>query len=166
LSRSIAGAEKITNVMVTEANVDKGYRGHGYKGAAVIRIAGTSNAKLSASERKRKRRRSAIGPVIGHLKSDHRLDRCFLLGRIGDAINLIGSAAGFNVRKLLRLLGRGIFSHALPTLARFVRATCRLVSATMKYGNRSRKNVRKLIFFCFLENVILVVHGTRISAPT
>ena len=24
--------------------------------------------------------------------------------------------------------------------------------------NRSRKNVRKLIFFCFRENVILVVH--------
>jgi len=60
LSRSIAGAEKITNVMVTEANVDKGYRGHDYKGAAVIRIAGTSNAKLSASKRKRKRRRSPV----------------------------------------------------------------------------------------------------------
>jgi IS5 family transposase len=114
LNRSISGAEKITKVAVAEANVDKGYRGHDYKGTAVIRLADTSNAKLSASERKRKRRRSAIEPVIGHMKSDHRLDRCFLLGRIGDAINVIGSAAGFNVRKLLRLLGTGIFSHA-PT---------------------------------------------------
>ena len=112
LAQSISGAERLTKVLVLEADVDKGYRGHDYKGAAVIRLAGSSNAGLSFSERKRKRRRSAIEPVIGHLKLDHRLDRCFLKGRVGDATNLIGSAAGFNVRKLLRLLGRGIFSHA------------------------------------------------------
>jgi IS5 family transposase len=113
LNISIIGAEKITNVPVVEGNVDKGYRKHDYKGPATIRLAGSSNATLSFSERKRKRRRSAIEPVIGHLKSDHRLDRCFLKGRVGDANNLIGSAAGFNMRKLLRLLGRGIYSHAL-----------------------------------------------------
>jgi IS5 family transposase len=113
LASSMSGTEKITKVSVVEANVDKGYRGHDYKGTATIRIAGASNASLSFSERKRKRRRSAIEPVIGHLKSDHRLDRCFLRERIGDANNLIGSAAGFNVRKLLRLLGTGIYSHAL-----------------------------------------------------
>ena len=118
LDLSISGSEKLTKVVVTEANVDKGYRGHDYKGSATIRLAGSSNRGLSSSERKRKRRRSAIEPVIGHLKSDHRLDRCFLHGRIGDTLNLIGSAAGFNVRKLLRLLGRGIFSRALLELDR------------------------------------------------
>jgi len=152
LNRSIAGAEKITNVTVVEANVDKGYRGHDYKGSAVIRIAGTSNATLSVSERKRKRRRSAIEPVIGHLKSEHRLDRCFLLGRAGDALNVIGSAAGFNVRKLLRLLGRGIFSHALSTLERFVLTTCRLVSATMKYFIACYQSHRKPRDFFVIEN--------------
>ena len=70
LSKSISGAE---------ANVDKGYRGHDYQGSAVIRISGSSNAGLSASELKRKRRRSSVEPVIGHLKSDHRLDRCFFV---------------------------------------------------------------------------------------
>jgi IS5 family transposase len=80
LALSISGAEKITKVAVSEADVDKGYRGRGYKGSAVIRIAGTSNAGLRWSER----RRSSAEPVIGHLKSDHRLDRCFLHGRIGD----------------------------------------------------------------------------------
>ena len=117
LNTSVVGAEKITNIALAEANVDKGYRGHDYKGDAKIRIAGSSNAGLSASERKRKRRRSSIEPVIGHLKSDHRLNRCFLHGRIGDALNVIGSAAGFNFSKLLRLLGRGIFSHAPIFLA-------------------------------------------------
>ena len=76
-------------------------------------ISGSSNAGLSASELKRKRRRSVVEPVIGHLKSDHRLDRCFLWGREGDRLNLVGSAVGFNVRKLLSLLGVGIFSRAL-----------------------------------------------------
>ena len=118
LEKSISGTEKITKVIVTEANVDKGYRGHDYKGSAAIRIAGTSNEGLSWSERKRKRRRSSIEPVIGHLKSDHRLDRCFLKGRTGDKLNLIGSAAGFNVRKLLNLLGTGIFSRALLVFQR------------------------------------------------
>jgi IS5 family transposase len=121
LSRSISGAEKITKVSVQEANVDRGYRGHDYKGSAVIRIAGSSNSGLSWSERRRKRRRSSIEPVIGHLKSDHRLDRCFLHGRKGDKLNLIGSAAGFNVRKLLRLLGLGIFSRALLAWSIFYR---------------------------------------------
>ena len=121
LNISIIGTEKITKVPVVEGNTDKGYRKHDYKGPATIRLAGSSNAALSFSERKRKRRRSAIEPVIGHLKSDHRLDRCFLKGRVGDANNLIGSAAGFNMRKLLRLLGRGIYSHALTFLALFGR---------------------------------------------
>ena len=112
LAVSISGTEKITKVSVAEADVDRGYRGHDYKGAATIRLAGTSNGNLSFSERKRKRRRSAIEPVIGHLKADHRLDWCFLKGRLGDANNLIGSAAGFNVRKLLRLLGTGVYSPA------------------------------------------------------
>jgi IS5 family transposase len=136
LAKSIEGAEKITKVSVQEANVDKGYRGHDYKGTAVIRLAGSSNKGLRWSEKKRKRRRSSIEPVIGHLKSDHRLDRCFLKGRLGDKLNLIGSASGFNVRKLLRLLGAGIFSRALlfwvgfsRFLSRFSSRCCVFMSA-------------------------------------
>ena len=133
LDQSISGTEKITKIIVTEANVDRGYRGHDYKGTATIRIAGSSNSGLSFSERKRKRRRSAIEPVIGHLKSDHRLDRCFLKGREGDATNLIGSAAGFNVRKLLRLLGRGIYSHAPTAWSIF----CRFFGSTAKFFRKT-----------------------------
>jgi IS5 family transposase len=121
LDQSIRGAEKIMGVTVCEGNVDRGYRGHDYKGTAVIRIARSSHAGLSVSERKRKRRRSSIEPVIGHLKSDHRLGRCFLKGRVGDKLNLIGSAAGFNIRKLLRLLALGRFSRALLSRSVFCR---------------------------------------------
>ena len=38
---------------------------------------------------KKLKRRNAIEPVIGHLKSDGRLSRNFLKGTEGDAINAI-----------------------------------------------------------------------------
>ena len=47
-------------------------------------------------------RRAAIEPVIGHLKSDHRMERNRLKGRVGDQLNAVLSACGFNLRKLLR----------------------------------------------------------------
>ena len=45
------------------------------------------------------RRRAAIEPLIGHLKSDYRLGRCYLKGSIGDQINLLMAACAWNLRK-------------------------------------------------------------------
>jgi len=57
---------------------------------------------------KKFRRRVLIEPIIGHLKSDHRLSRNYLKGFIGDEINLLLAAAAFNLKKwinnYLRLL--------------------------------------------------------------
>ena len=50
------------------------------------------------------RRRSAIEPVIGHLKNEHRMDRNYLAGRHGDANNAILAAVGYNFRRLIRWL--------------------------------------------------------------
>jgi IS5 family transposase len=50
------------------------------------------------------RRRSAVEPVIGHLKSEHRLGRNYLWHRQGDAINAVLAAAGYNFRPLIRWL--------------------------------------------------------------
>ena len=55
-----------------------------------------------ALARKRFRRRAGIEPIIGHLKSDHRLKRNFLKGFSGDQINLLMAAAAFNFRKWMR----------------------------------------------------------------
>jgi len=61
--------------------------------------------RLSRSEqlglRKSFRRRAAIEPVIGHLKSDHRLSRNYLKGEFGDAVNVMLAAAGFNFRRMM-----------------------------------------------------------------
>ncbi len=48
------------------------------------------------------RRRSAVEPVIAHLKSDHRLGRNFLKGLVGDKINVLLAASGWNLSKWLR----------------------------------------------------------------
>ena len=45
-------------------------------------------------------------PAIGHLKCDHRMDRCWLKGSIGDALHSISCAAGYNLRWLLRAIAR------------------------------------------------------------
>jgi len=50
------------------------------------------------------RRRSTIEPVIGHLKSEHRMGRNYLWHRQGDAANALLAAVGYNFRRLLRWL--------------------------------------------------------------
>jgi len=102
LAETLAGVESVTGVALTDAYVDKGYRGHDYTGPAEVHVAGERSKKASRSERRRRRRRSAVEPKIGHLKSDHRMDRCFLAGLRGDAVNAVLAAAGANMRKLLR----------------------------------------------------------------
>ena len=47
------------------------------------------------------RRRSAIEPEIGHMKTDGRLSRCFLKGTRGDAIFAVLCGCGHNIRKIL-----------------------------------------------------------------
>ena len=60
-------------------------------------------------------RRSAIEPIIGHLKNDFRLTRNYLKGTVGDAINLLLAVAAFNFRKWMRAVAQMIF-FALCTL--------------------------------------------------
>jgi len=62
--------------------------------------------RLTPKERQLLKRRQAIEPVIGHLKSDHGMSRCHLKGRIGDAIHAVLCAAGFNMKWLLRMIAR------------------------------------------------------------
>ena len=64
------------------------------------------------------RRRSAIEPLIGHMKEEGHLGRCHLKGCAGDAANAILTAVGHNFRRVLawlRKILRSIF-HALLTV--------------------------------------------------
>ncbi len=111
LHDTVLQAEHITGLKAKDIYVDRGYRGHDYKGQAVVHVAGRGTRKLKASIRKWFKRRSAIEAVIGHAKTDGRLGRNFLKGREGDNINAILSGCGYNIRKLLKVLLFCIFFY-------------------------------------------------------
>jgi IS5 family transposase len=48
------------------------------------------------------KRRFVIEAVIGHMKNDHHLGRNYLKGAIGDKLNALLTAEGYNFRLLLR----------------------------------------------------------------
>ena len=49
-------------------------------------------------------KRAAIEPVIGHIKHDHRLNRNFYKGIVGDNINIMLAAAAFNFKRMMNRL--------------------------------------------------------------
>ena len=85
---------------------DRGYRGKSKYGETVIVTPKPARKNASdqamALARTRFRRRAGIEPIIGHLKSDHRLKRNFLKGFSGDQINVLMAAAAFNFKKWMR----------------------------------------------------------------
>jgi len=102
LAGAIEQAERVTGKKIKEAFVDKGYRGHDYTGDGQVHITGhRGKGKAGPALRKRKKRRSAVEPKIGHLKSDNRMNRNYLKGVEGDRINAILAGTGANIRKLL-----------------------------------------------------------------
>jgi transposase, IS5 family len=85
--------------------LDKGYRGHNAPPESKFRVFISGQKRRVTPQIKRElRRRSAVEPVIGHLKSEHRMGRNFLWHRQGDAINAVLAAAGYNFRRLIRWL--------------------------------------------------------------
>jgi IS5 family transposase len=85
---------------------DRGYRGVEPVGRTRLITPDTARRLPDGIDRDEQRRllrrRTAIEPVIGHLKSDHRLCRNFLKGWIGDEINVLLAAVGWNLSKWLR----------------------------------------------------------------
>ena len=82
--------------------VDRGYRGHGYKGDTTVHVDKVRRGRTAKSLWRWMKRRAAVEPGIGHLKHEHRMDRNRLKGKQGDRINAILSAAGMNISKLLK----------------------------------------------------------------
>jgi IS5 family transposase len=84
---------------------DKGYRGHNAPPDYKFRVFTSGQKRRMTPKIKRElRRRSAVEPVIGHLKAEHRMGRNYLWHRQGDATNAILAAAGYNFRRLIRWL--------------------------------------------------------------
>lgn len=86
------------------AFVDLGYRGVDVDNPDVRIVHRGKSKRISVRERGQLKRRQAIEPIIGHLKSDHRMERCPLKGEQGDRLHAVLCAADYNVRWLLRMI--------------------------------------------------------------
>jgi IS5 family transposase len=119
LGAVIAATEKLTGRDIDRAYVDKGYRGHDTTNPRRVFISGQKRGVFGVIKREL-RRRSAIEAVIGHMKTDGHLGRCYLKGRAGDAANAVLTAVGYNLRLVLawlRILLRLILGALLQALA-------------------------------------------------
>jgi len=90
---------------VKTAICDRGYRGKSQVNETKIQLPKKplkrDNRYQRDKKRKQCRRRAAIEPIIGDLKSDFRLSRNFLKGTLGDEVNLLMAATAWNLRKWL-----------------------------------------------------------------
>ena len=115
--------------------VDLGYRGVDADNPGVQIIHRGKYKSLSDHEKKLLKRRQAIEPLIGHTKADHRMDRCWLQGAVGDALHALSCAAGYNIRWLLRAITglglKGLF-FALWAVATYVASRRGLLMETLK----------------------------------
>jgi len=102
LCGALSQVERLTGQTLQDVMVDQGYRGHGYEGSALVHVVRSIPKRATRAVRRMLKRRAAIEPTIGHLKSGNRMDRNYLSGQEGDRINALLSAAGYNLRKLLR----------------------------------------------------------------
>lgn len=103
LNGAIEAAKKHRTHPIIEAIVDRGYRGIKMVGETKVSIPGTplkGDTPHQKNQKRRKfRRRAAIEPIIGHLKSDYRLCRNYLRGLVGDQINLLMAACAWNMAR-------------------------------------------------------------------
>lgn len=107
---------------ITEAICDRGYRGVKQitiNDETIVDISIPSNQHKRDIEeqinikKEKFKRRASIEPIIGHLKSDHRMQRNYLKGFLGDQINLLLAATAFNLKKWMRIYFYALFTGDL-----------------------------------------------------
>jgi IS5 family transposase len=103
LTRALEQVRRVTGSVIDEAFVDRGYRGHGETQTTVY-ISGQKRGIKTERLKCSLKRRQAVEPVIGHLKSDGLLGRNYLTGTEGDQMNVMLSCGGHNLRLILRQL--------------------------------------------------------------
>lgn len=105
LGPALKQVERLREKAPKRAKVDRGYRGKKQIGATEILIPSPPKKKLSYYQRKKlsqaHKKRAAIEPIIGHIKADHRLNRNFYKGIVGDNVNIMLAAAAFNFKRMM-----------------------------------------------------------------
>jgi IS5 family transposase len=118
LETVIPEIEAQIGVSLSRIIADRGYRGHNAPPDHRFKVYISGQRRRVTEHIKRElRRRSAVEPVIGHAKGEHRMGRNYLAGPAGDAINAVLAAAGYNFRRLLAWLAL-LLSTFLLAIAR------------------------------------------------
>ena len=102
LAEAVEQVEILTDRSPKIVIVDRGYKGAELDGIRVLRSG--QKRGLSRTLHRMIKRRSAIEPTIGHMKTDGRLARNPLKGALGDALHAVLCGAGHNIRLLLKKL--------------------------------------------------------------
>ncbi len=123
LREVLAETEALTGREIDRVYVDKGYRGHDVPRPNRVFRSGQKRG-VHGQIKKELRRRSAIEAVIGHCKTDGHLDRNFLKGRLGDQINAVMTAVGYNFRLILRWLRYLLCKFIAAIIARQTQYQC------------------------------------------
>ena len=121
--------------------VDLGYRGVDQDNPKVQIIHRGKLKSLDQKQRRWLKRRQAVEPAIGHLKSDHRMERCWLAGALGDALHAVLCAVGYNLRWLMRAMVRlglgGLFWALIyPRWVRLLRPFQFTIPVLTDFGRR------------------------------
>jgi len=103
LKNGLDQVERLTGIRPDKTYVDNGYRGHDETQSDVF-VARQAKSRKTRSIRKAMKRRSAVEPLIGHLKNEGHLGRNFLKGAEGDHFNAVMSGVGYNLRAILKKL--------------------------------------------------------------
>jgi len=105
LATIIPEMERTIGAEIARVLADAGYRGHNAPSSHKFRVfTAGQKRRVTPAIKREMRRRSAIEPVIGHIKAEHRMGRNYLAHGQGDAVNAILAAAGYNFSLLLRWL--------------------------------------------------------------
>jgi IS5 family transposase len=102
LAEALEQAAILSEVTPEVAVVDRGYKGVAIDGVKIYHPG--LRRGITRGLRAMIKRRSAIEPAIGHMKTDGKLDRNWLKGALGDAMHAVLCGAGHNLRMILRKL--------------------------------------------------------------
>jgi len=122
LAAQIKQVEKLLGKPIKEVHVDMGYRGHHYQGETAIHVDKRRRGRTPPSLWRRMKHRAAVEPSIGHLKTEHRLERNRLKGAAGNAVNAVLAAAAMNFQKLLRVVPRHFVREIYAIMSRLLSA--------------------------------------------
>jgi len=135
LAKTLSSAYVHSGKIFRSGLVDRGYKGQTQVGLTEVvqpyRLCESNrNAYQKRKHRKRMNRRSAIEPIIGHLKEDHRMARCYLKGYLGSCLNAYMAAAAWNFKMKMRELSFWLFFRRLN------RSFCQIWQEILREGRK------------------------------